>query len=261
MKKKIHYCWFGGNELSKSTLECIESWKKFFPDYEIIEWNESNFDVNACRYSKEAYEVKKWAFVSDFARFKILMEHGGIYFDTDVEVIRSFDKLVSCGSFMGCEKMSVAPGLGIGFDDNVETKAFFEEILKFYSNIGFIMEDGSYNQKTIVEYTTELLKKHGFVENGKKQKVCGITIYPSDFMCPFDPETHITNITNNTVSIHRYDASWYGERELYIIKVKKRLNIILGRTMANNIAVFMGTLKFDGLKATLGRVIKRIIRL
>ena len=81
MEKKIHYCWFGGNELSKSTQECIESWKKFFPDYEIIEWNESNFDVNSCRYSKEAYGAKKWAFVSDFARFKILLENGGIYFD------------------------------------------------------------------------------------------------------------------------------------------------------------------------------------
>ena len=124
--------------------------------------------------------------------------------------------------------------------------------MKFYNNIAFIMEDGSYNQKTIVEYTTELLKKYGFVENGEKQKVCGITIYPSDYMCPFDPETRIMNITNNTVSIHRYDASWYGERELYIIKLKRKLNII---------AVFIGTLKFDGLGIALNRVINRVIRL
>ena len=261
MEKKIQYCWFGGNELSKSTLECIESWKKFFPEYEIIEWNESNFDVNTCRYSKEAYEAKKWAFVSDFARFKILLENGGIYFDTDVEVIRDFNNLVSDGTFMGCEKMSVNPGLGVGFEDNDETRCFFKEIIEFYNNIAFIMEDGSYNQKTIVEYTTELLKKYGFVGNGKKQKVCGITIYPSEYMCPFDPETRIMNITNNTVSIHRYDASWYGERELYIIKLKRKLNNILGRNMANKIAVFIGTLKFDGLGIALNRVINRVTRL
>ena len=258
MEKKIHYCWFGGNELSKSTLECIDSWKKFFPDYEIIEWNESNFDVNSCRYSKEAYKAKKWAFVSDFARFKILLENGGIYFDTDVEVIRSFKNLVDAGSFMGCEKMSVNPGLGVGFVDNVETRCFFEEIMGLYNNMGFIMDDGSYNQKTIVEYTTKLLKKYGYIENGKKQKVCGITIYPSEFMCPFNPETHITNITKNTVSIHRYDSSWYGEREIYIRKLRDRLSNIVGRSVASKAAVFIGTLKFEGIKVLCNRLIKRV---
>ena len=92
--KIIHYCWFGGKPLNKLGEKCLKSWKKFFPDYEIIEWNESNFDVNCCQYVKEAYEAKKWAFVSDYARFKILYEQGGIYFDTDVEVIRPFDAIL-----------------------------------------------------------------------------------------------------------------------------------------------------------------------
>lgn len=261
MEKKIHYCWFGGNALTESTLECIKSWEIFFPDYEIIEWNEKNFNVNACKYTREAYKAKKWAFVSDFARFKILLEHGGIYFDTDVEVIHSFKDIVAKGSFMGCEKMHVAPGLGMGLENDKDSRKFYESMIKFYNGISFIMSDGSYNQKTIVEYTTKLLKKHGYIENGEKQKVCGITIYPSDFMCPLDPETHTMNITDNTVSIHRYDSSWYGEREIYIRKLKNKLNNIVNRSVASKVAVFMGTLKFDGLNVLVVRIAKRIRKL
>ena len=91
--KVIHYCWFGGNPLPNIAVKCINSWKKYFPDYEIIEWNESNFDLFSCDYCREAYDAKKWAFVSDYARFKILYEHGGVYFDTDVEVIKSMDDI------------------------------------------------------------------------------------------------------------------------------------------------------------------------
>lgn len=114
--KKIHYCWFGENPLSELVNRCIDSWKKFCPEYEIIQWNESNFDVNSCDYVKEAYEAKKWAFVSDYAGFKILYEHGELYFDTDVELIKPFDDLTYEGSFMGIEETSIAvnPGLGIG---------------------------------------------------------------------------------------------------------------------------------------------------
>ena len=101
--KIIHYCWFGGNELSELAKKCISSWRKYCPDYEIIEWNESNFDINLCQYVREAYKEKKWAFVSDYARFWILYNFGGIYMDTDVELIKSIDDLVEYGSYMGCE--------------------------------------------------------------------------------------------------------------------------------------------------------------
>lgn len=117
--KKIHYCWFGGNPLPQDALMCIESWKKYFPDYEIIEWNEKNFDMNSCDYIREAAENKKWAFVSDFARFKILYDFGGIYFDTDVEVVRNFDEIIAMGAFMGKEEPQdsttyvINPGLGM----------------------------------------------------------------------------------------------------------------------------------------------------
>ena len=118
--KKIHYCWFGRNPLPESAKKCIASWRKYFPDYEIIEWNEDNYDVNKIPYTQQAYAAKKYAFVSDYARFDILYQHGGIYFDTDVEVIKSFDDVLEHGAFMGCEidgssrsGIAVAPGLGI----------------------------------------------------------------------------------------------------------------------------------------------------
>lgn len=106
--KVIHYCWFGGNPLPNIAVKCINSWKKYFPDYEIIEWNESNFDLFSCDYCREAYDAKKWAFVSDYARFKILYEHGGVYFDTDVEVIKSMDDILQKGAFIGRERIANA---------------------------------------------------------------------------------------------------------------------------------------------------------
>lgn len=132
--KIIHYCWFGGKEKPESAQKCIKSWKKFFPDYEIKEWNESNFDVNMIPYTKAAYEAKKYAFVSDFARFWVLYHHGGVYFDTDVEVIRNMDDLLAKGNFMGCEvdsieNYSVAPGLGLAVEPQ---HSLYKEIIEEY---------------------------------------------------------------------------------------------------------------------------------
>ena len=135
ISKKIHYCWFGGNPLPELALKCIESWRRFLPDYEIIEWNESNFDVYCCEYVQEAYEAKRWAFVSDYARFKILYENGGLYFDTDVEIIKPMDDLISKGGFMGCEEetaLSVAPGLGLGVSPGL---GLYKELLESYHYI------------------------------------------------------------------------------------------------------------------------------
>lgn len=138
--KTIHYCWFGRGELPEKAKQCIESWKNFCPDYEIKEWNEDNFDMNSCAYVKEAYEAKKWAFVSDYARFEILYKYGGLYFDTDVELVKSFDDIVSKGTFMGLQpgkkavhgmEYEVNPGLGLGSEPGVEV---FKEIIGFTIN-------------------------------------------------------------------------------------------------------------------------------
>lgn len=230
--KIIHYCWFGGKPLPEEYKKYIESWKKFLPDFEIKEWNEKNFNINECTYAREAFEAKKWAFVSDYARFKILYEYGGIYFDTDVEVIKSFDHILSCGAFMGIEKVSskvetsVAPGLGIGCNPGLK---IYEEILTKYNNIHFLNFDGTYNLKTVVEYVTDILKKHGFTEKDELQKVAGITIYPADVFDPIDCETGRINITPNTVSIHHYAASWADNST----KMKKKFQSLIGSQMTS----------------------------
>lgn len=204
--KKIHYCWFGGNPLPESAKLYIETWKKYCPDYEIIEWNEKNFDINKNQYCKEAYEAKKWAFVSDYARFWILYEYGGLYFDTDVEVIKPLDSIIEKGPFMGCERdverngataIAVAPGLGL-----------YKEILDLYEGLHFKNEDGSLNLKTVVQYTTEILVKHGLKNTNQIQKCAGIYIYPREYFCPKNIDTGALEITENSYTIHHFEGSW-----------------------------------------------------
>ena len=205
--KIIHYCWFGGNPLPELALKCIDSWKKYFPDYEIKEWNESNFDLNSCDYIKEAYQSKKWAFVSDYARFKILYEYGGLYFDTDVEIIKDMTKIVETGSIMGTEPTGgIAPGLGLGANPGL---GLYKEILDYYDTIHFILPNGNLNQQTIVKYTTDILLKHGELNSSAITEIEGIKIYPPEYFCPQNYYTGEMNITENTCSIHHYTASWH----------------------------------------------------
>lgn len=223
--KVIHYCWFGGNSLPDLAEKCIASWKKYLPDYEIKEWNETNFDLNCCAYVKEAYEAKKWAFVSDYARFWILYNYGGLYFDTDVEIIKDMSDIIKKGAFMGCETsdkytsgfgMAVNPGLGIGVTSGC---ALYREILKEYNCSHFLNDDGTNNYLTIVDRTTEILKRHGFISNDKIQKVADVYIYPKEFFCPMDYATGKVEITENSRSIHWYDASWLDDH-----MKKRRMN-------------------------------------
>ncbi|MBO5136223.1 MAG: glycosyl transferase [Clostridia bacterium] len=230
--KIIHYCWFGGNQLPKSAQKCIESWKKYFPDYEIKEWNESNYDVNNISYTKQAYEAKKYAFVSDYARFDILYTYGGVYFDTDVEVIKSFDDILKNGAFMGCEidgkgsnHINVNPGLGIAVAPGQE---IYKQILDAYSTFKFINEDGTLNTTTIVEYTTDILLKNGLSDGPGVQKVSDITIYPKDYFNPFDDATGRLRITENTHSIHWYSKTWLSKGEILRSKITKPFHRIFG---------------------------------
>ena len=210
--KVIHYCWFGRNPLPPLAVKCIESWRKFLPDYEIREWNEDNFDVNAIPYTQEAYEAKKYAFVSDYARFKILYEHGGLYFDTDVEVIRPLDDLIARGPFMGCERdaagaaaPSVAPGLGLGVNPGLP---LYGELLALYAGLHFQRPDGSLDLKTVVEYTTELLCRHGLRAEGGVQQVAGVWVYPQAYFCPVSVVDGKLRVTAETRTIHHYAQSW-----------------------------------------------------
>lgn len=213
--KVIHYCWFGRKPLPKLALKCIASWKKFLPDYEIKEWNEDNFDVNSIPYIAQAYKHKKYAFVSDYARFKVLYEQGGIYFDTDVEVIKSIDDILAKGAFWGLEQditenFACNPGLGFACNPGL---GLLREMLEFYKNIDFEQSDGSLNQKTIVEYFSEMLLKKGLQPISGIIEFEGVFIYPPDYFCPKSSEFGKIQITENTRTIHHYAASWIGPKQ------------------------------------------------
>lgn len=235
--KVIHYCWFGGNPLPELTMRCIESWKKYCPDYVIKEWNESNFKIDCCDYVKEAYEAKKWAFVSDYARFWILFHEGGLYFDTDVELIGNIDDLVSRGPFMGFEvdmadsvPGTVAPGLGLAAE---KRNYLYGAILEYYNDIHFRNADGSLNQTTIVKHTTQILQHHGLTNREGIQCVKGIYIYPKEYFCPMDYFTGDTKITNNTRSIHHYQMSWKQKEEIMYHNIERKLGRLIGQKCAS----------------------------
>lgn len=215
--KVIHYCWFGHNDLPPLAKKCIASWRKFLPDCEIKEWNESNFDVNTIPYTAQAYKHKKYAFVSDYARFKILYEHGGIYFDTDVEVIKPMDDILGKGGFFGLEQdvkdqFACNPGLGFACIPGLN---LLRDMLKLYKNLDFEQLDGSLNQKTVVEYFSEMLLAKELQPTSGIMEFEGTYIYPSDFFCPKPSEFGKIQITENTCTIHHYAASWIGPKQRF----------------------------------------------
>lgn len=253
--KIIHYCWFGRSPLPELAKKCIASWRKYFPDYEIKEWNEDNFDVNSILYTSQAYQAKKYAFVSDYARFWILYMYGGLYFDTDVEVIRPMDDIIQRGPFMGCEKpykegatpkdLGVAPGLGL-----------FREILDEYERLGFYKADGELNLTTIVEYTTNILYKHGMKNTSEIQEVSGIYIYPQEYFAPKDVDTKKLKITKKTRSIHHYDASWAEWYDKAAGERGPKLKKIFGDSIGQSINISIYVIQKYGFIGCLKKILK-----
>ena len=215
--KKIHYFWFGGNEKPKSVKKCIDSWKKYCPDYEIIEWNESNFDIHCMPFVEQAYEAKKYAFVSDVARLMMVYEYGGIYMDTDVEVTKPLDSFLELEAFSGFESDGDIPtgimGCRKGFP-------LFQALLDDYETRRFIKPDGSFNMTTNVVYITEACLEKGLICNGQLQTVDGFTLYPKDWFCPKSHETGRMFITENTHAIHHFAGSWENESTKEIVALK-----------------------------------------
>jgi len=212
--KIIHYCWFGGAPKPESVLRCIESWKKNCPDFEIREWSEKNIDVSMNEYTREAYEAKAWGFVPDYLRLWIIYNYGGIYLDTDVQIIKDFTPLLTNKAFAGIERDShnfVALGLGFGAEKG---NRFIYEHMCLYDNLRFVLPDGSFNRLPSPQYTTQLLVERGYdKERGGKQTIGDLTIYPEEYFCPKSFATGSMQKTRNTFSIHHYDASWYTEEE------------------------------------------------
>lgn len=199
--KVIHYVWFGKNPKSNTVKKCIASWKKYCPDYQIIEWNETNYNVKKNRYMWEAYKAKKWAFASDYARFDIIYRCGGIYLDTDVELIKGLDEFLDNDMFMGfLEDKRVASGLGFG---SVARNPIIKEILDYYKERSFYKPNGSMDLRICNHNETRVLVKYGLERSGKEQWVSGGHIYPREV---FNPVNGIPSV--RTVAINHFAGSW-----------------------------------------------------
>lgn len=203
--KTIHYCWFGESPLPASVKKCIKSWKKYCPDYKIIEWNESNFDIQCNYFCKKMAEEKKWAFISDYARLKIVYEYGGIYLDTDVELIRTLDELLKYNAFMGFQdSKEINTGLGFGA---IREHKFIKENMGYYEKLS-----ESFTPVACPNITTKLLRAHGLTDDcGKIQYVADTMIFPVEYFCPKSERTGLIEKTGNTFSIHHFDASWFSD--------------------------------------------------
>lgn len=208
--KIIHYCWFGRNPLPKDVKKYIESWKKYCPDYEIKEWNESNFNINSITFVKEAYESRKWAFVSDYVRLYALYNYGGIYMDTDVEVLKKLDIFLENDAFSGFESNKAIPTGIMACKKNFK---LYLEFMKYYNDKHFILQDGSLDMTTNVEIMTKICQTKGLILNNQKQTIEGWTLYPNNYFSPKSHDTGRIIITDNTYTIHHFAGSWISDED------------------------------------------------
>ena len=209
--KKIHYCWFGQGQMPDLAIRCIESWHKYMPDYQYKLWNEENFNIDCNDYVREAYVAKKYAFVSDYVRLYALYSEGGIYMDTDVEVIKAYDDLLSLNGFIGYEGTKYSP-LGTGTIASVAGGEWVQEQLHAYDHIHFLQPDGTYDLTTNPIRITSLMKMNGFVQNGKEQDYKDMHIFPVDYFCPRQTTGEYL-LTKNTYCDHHFTGLWNDTRK------------------------------------------------
>lgn len=225
INKKIHYCWFGRGQKSKIMQKCIDSWKKYCPDYEIIEWNEDNFDIESNKYTKYCYEKKKWAFLSDYVRLVVVHEYGGVYFDTDVEVIKNIDHLLEYEAFFGFENdQYVASGLGFGAEVGHWT---LKEMIKQYDKVQ-LNDEAMLKWPACPELNTKALLPYGLQLNGQRQIINGACILEKEILNPFDDPTGRLNKTKDTVSIHWYSKSWIDRKTVIRSKITRPFHRLFG---------------------------------
>jgi hypothetical protein len=226
LPKIIHYCWFGRNPKPDIVKKCITSWRHFCPDYQIIEWNEENFDIQECPdFVRDAYTNKKWAFVSDYARLKIIFENGGVYLDTDVELVKPLDRLIAkCPhGYMGFEQ-DTQVNTGIGFAAEKSNRVI-AEMMTEYEKLQF--NSDCLDKIACPIINTNVLVRHGLKTGGEMQQIGDLIILPLEYLCPESMYTGQVTYTENTVSVHHYSASWMPVKERIrmkaIIVIKKLL--------------------------------------
>ncbi len=236
--KVIHYCWFGENPIPFAVKKCIESWKKYCPHYKIVEWNENNFDYTCNPYVYEAYQAKKWAFVSDYVRLYVLKEQGGIYMDTDVELLKNLDTLLEHNAFSGFENKESIQTAVMGADNN---NSWINMLLKSYENRHFIKADGSFDLTTNVTTITAISKETYNIELNNSMQITsdGTVFYPNEFFSPKNFETGVTTITQNTYCIHHFDASWLTRGEKLKHFCTSRLKMLIGEERVNKLKAYL----------------------
>lgn len=228
--KKIHYCWFGAKPLPEIAMKCIESWKLYCPDYEIICWNESNCDLSANLFVKQAAEHEKWAFVSDYFRLKVIEEHGGIYLDIDVELLKSLDDLLSLEGFMGFELSDsncIASGLGFG---SVAGNEIVRKLKENYENIPFVKKDGSFDMMPCPKRDTQILVDLGLKQNNKTQMIGCFKFFSADYFSPIG-FTGEQCFTENTYSIHHFNGSWLDDKQVQLLQLRKKVRAKYGKIL------------------------------
>jgi len=222
--KVIHYCWFGDSRMPPLARRCIRSWKRRCPGYQFVKWNEHTFDLDKCPpYVREAYAAKMWAFVTDFVRLKVVYEHGGIYLDTDVELLRSLDTLLDNHAFFGLgDKLTVATGLGFGAEQGA---SILLELMEDYKDISFKLPDGSFDKTPCPVRNKHIFQHHGLLEKDQQQRLTdGSLILPKEYLCPLSYVTQRKTITQHTISIHWYSASWLNDVERSNLMEKQKEN-------------------------------------
>ena len=245
--KVIHYCWFGGNPEPEDVKQCIASWRKILPNYKIKRWDEINYYVHKNQYMSDAYKEHKWAFVSDYCRIDVVHKYGGIYLDTDVEVIRSFDPLLSEQMFCGFEsrdplmfrkkkevEQSVNFGLGFGA---IAGHKVLKQILELYENLSFYNKDGSLNLIACPRYQTQILKRNGLTDNGETQRFDNGIAYSAEYFCPLSNITDkMLFLTDNTYSIHHFSVTWASKEALAERDLCFKMSHYMGFRLASKIA-------------------------
>lgn len=232
--KIIHYCWFGRGEKPEQAKKCIDSWKRFLPDYRIKEWNEDNFDINSNQYVREAYESRKFAFVTDYVRLYAIYSEGGIYMDTDVEVLKTFDSFLHHNAFSGFETDGNVP---TGMMAAEKGSIWAKELLDEYKNRKFIQEDGSFDMTTNTTVITKYMLDKGLILNNKYQDFPDLcTMYPADYFCPKDHRTGKIKLTDNTVCIHHFAGTW---RDPKFGDFKHKLKVFLVKVFGEKFISFL----------------------
>lgn len=234
--KTIHYCWFGKTQKPDKFYEYLASWRKYCPNYEIQEWNETNFDILENQYCREAYQAKKWAFVSDYARLKIIYQHGGIYLDTDVELLRPLTLLVDqYGGFVGWQNAAQI-NTGLGFAA-AEKSPCVKAMLALYEDRAFLREDGTMDMTPCPVVNTVAMKTYGMSakDNGRIQQVMDLAVLPVDYLNPLDIDTGKLHITDHTFSIHHYSATWLSEKT----KNRQKLKALIPDYLLKKRAVYI----------------------